>query len=456
MIRKNEAFLNRVNIVLDLLLVVFSYILATWIRFDFLDGKPDNMAAQGGTTILLAFAYALVLSFLLALFGFYNTNRTRRMAWKARTIFFCTTLATLAATALLFLFRLVDFSRGALFAFYAITLLLLIGKYAFMRGVLRKFRGKGYNLKHVVVVGTGDLARQYRDDLAAEPELGFHIKGFVGAPREGQEDYLGGFDALEETLSETDISEAVIALDAEEYVRIREIIACCERNGVKYSVIPFYNDIIPANPVIETIGRSKLINMRSNRLENIGWKLLKRGFDMLASGLGLVLLSPFMLLIALGVKRSSPGPVFFRTEGVHHAEVPQHAGEQRTGHRLEPGQGRPEDALRQFYPQDQPGRAAPADQRLQGRDEPGGPPAGAAALRGTVPGDDPLLHGKAPGEARHDRLGAGQRLPRRHEHREADRDGPVVYRPLEPRPGPEDPVQNRVRREHQFGEDQVI
>ena len=312
MIRKNEAFLNRVNIVLDLLLVVFSYILATWIRFDFLDGKPDNMAAQGGTTILLAFAYALVLSFLLALFGFYNTNRTRRMAWKARTIFFCTTLATLAATALLFLFRLVDFSRGALFAFYAITLLLLIGKYAFMRGVLRKFRGKGYNLKHVVVVGTGDLARQYRDDLAAEPELGFHIKGFVGAPREGQEDYLGGFDALEETLSETDISEAVIALDAEEYVRIREIIACCERNGVKYSVIPFYNDIIPANPVIETIGRSKLINMRSNRLENIGWKLLKRGFDMLASGLGLVLLSPFMLLIALGVKRSSPGPVFFR------------------------------------------------------------------------------------------------------------------------------------------------
>ena len=312
MIRKNETFLNRMNILLDMLLIVFSYMLASWIRFDFLDGKQDNMAVRSGTTILLAFAYALVLLFLLALFGFYNTTRTRGLVWKTRTIFFCTTLATLVATALLFLFRLVDFSRGALFAFYLITLLLLIGKYAFMRIVLRRFRGKGYNLKHVVVVGTGDLARQYQQDLAAEPELGFHIKGFIGYPKEDQRDYLGGFDMLEKALSETDISEAIIALDAEEYIHIREIIACCERNGVKYSVIPFYNDIIPANPVIETIGRSKLINMRSNRLENIGWRLLKRSFDMLASGLGLVLLSPLLLLIAIGVKRSSPGPVFFR------------------------------------------------------------------------------------------------------------------------------------------------
>lgn len=302
------------NILLDMMLVIFSYILASWIRFDFFDGQESNMAVLSGKTILLATAYAVVLFFLLSIFGFYSTTRTRRLVWKARMIFLCVTLSTLASTTLLFLFRLIDFSRGALFVFYVLTILLLIAKYAFMRLVLRRFRGNGYNLKHVVVIGTGNLAQQYRQDVESEPELGFHIAGFVGNPNNqlAETKYLGGFDTLDSQLSLVDIDEVVIALAPEEYPRIRDIISCCERNGVRYSVIPFYNDIIPENPIIETIGHSKLINMRFNRLENIGWKMLKRGFDITASAFGLIFLLPLLLLIASGVKLSSPGPVFFR------------------------------------------------------------------------------------------------------------------------------------------------
>lgn len=318
MIRKNQAFLNKVNIILDMLLVVLSYVLASWVRFDFLDGKGDNLGVLSEKTILLAFAYALVVSFLLSVFGFYHVTRTRRLVWKVRVIFLSVTLATLLASALLFVFRLVDFSRGVLLVFYLTTLMLLIGKYAFMRLVLRRFRGRGYNLKHVLVIGTGPLARQYQQDVAKETELGFHVRGFVGNPdnMENKDEYLGSFDALDERLSDPEINEVVIALEPDEYSRIRDIIISCERNGVKYSVIPFYNDIIPENPVIETIGKSKLINMRVNRLENMGWAMLKRGFDLLASGLGLVILSPLFLIIAIGVKCSSPGPILFRQKRV--------------------------------------------------------------------------------------------------------------------------------------------
>lgn len=318
MIRKNQAFLNKVNIILDMLLVVLSYVLASWVRFDFLDGKGDNLGVLSEKTILLAFAYALVVSFLLSVFGFYHVTRTRRLVWKVRVIFLSVTLATLLASALLFVFRLVDFSRGVLLVFYLTTLMLLIGKYAFMRLVLRRFRGRGYNLKHVLVIGTGPLARQYQQDVAKETELGFHVRGFVGDPdnMENKDKYLGSFDALDEQLSDPEINEVVIALEPDEYSRIRDIIISCERNGVKYSVIPFYNDIIPENPVIETIGKSKLINMRVNRLENMGWAMLKRGFDLLASGLGLVILSPLFLIIAIGVKCSSPGPILFRQKRV--------------------------------------------------------------------------------------------------------------------------------------------
>ena len=318
MIRKNQEFLNRVNIILDMLLVIISYLFASWLRLDFFDGRADNMAAISSKTILLAIAYSLVLFLLLSLMGFYNTTRTRKLVWKIRTIFLCVTLAILIASTILFVFRLVDFSRGVLLVFYLATLLLLIGKYAFMRLVLSRFRGKGFNLKHVVVIGTGTLAQQYKKDIEAEPELGFHISGFIGNQNllQANETWLGSFKEIDEQLSSSDINEVVIALDPEEYNRLWQIIPACERNGVKYSVIPFYNDIIPSNPTIETIGHSKLINMRTNRLENVGWAILKRSFDVIASALGLILMSPLLLIISIAVKRSSPGPILFRQKRV--------------------------------------------------------------------------------------------------------------------------------------------
>ncbi len=332
-----------------MMLVMLSYVMASWIRLDFFDGESGNMAAVSYKTVLLALGYGMVLFMLMSILGFYNTTRTRRLSWKIRTIVICVTMDTLLATSLLFVFRLIDFSRGVVLAFYLFTNLFLIAKYAFMRLVLSRFRNHGYNLKHVVVIGTGRLAEQFRDDIARDPALGFRIKGFISpdtfretckASREKEEshslekenenaengewretffritelenrgEYLGNLSDLDTTLQ--DANEAVIALGPSEYGRIQEIISICERNGVRYSVIPFYNDIIPTNPVIDTIGRSKLINMRSNRLENVGWSMLKRSFDVLASSLGLIILSPLLIFIAIGVKKSSPGPVFFR------------------------------------------------------------------------------------------------------------------------------------------------
>ncbi len=319
MIRKNQEFLNRVNIFLDMMLVILSYMLASWLRLDFLDGDSSNMAGISIKTMMLAVTYSLVLFFLLSIFGFYNTTRMRKLIWKIRTIFLSVTISTLIASTFFFIFRLIDFSRGVILVFYITIIALLTAKYAFMRLVLSRFRGKGYNLKHVVVIGTGKLAQQYRDDVLAEAELGFHIIGFVGNQnylKEESNQWLGVFNDIENILSSSDISDVVIALEPEEYSRLWQIIPACEKNGVKYSVIPFYNDIIPANPIIETIGHSKLINMRTNRLENLGWAILKRGFDLITSFAGIIILCPLFFFIAIGVKLSSPGPILFRQKRV--------------------------------------------------------------------------------------------------------------------------------------------
>ena len=58
MIRKNQAFLNRVNIILDMILVILSYMLATWLRLDIFDGDSGNMAGISTKTLLLAMVYS--------------------------------------------------------------------------------------------------------------------------------------------------------------------------------------------------------------------------------------------------------------------------------------------------------------------------------------------------------------------------------------------------------------
>ena len=301
MIKRNQAWLNRLNALIDFLLIIGSYIFSSWFRLRVLTNDTTNMALTRGI-MFAAMIYAAGLLLVLAMMGFYSTTRMRHIGWKLSVLLIATTVTVLIASTLLYVFRLEEFSRGIILIFYVLTLLLLGGKYVASRLLLDQLRVQGFNIKHEVVIGAGALARQYVDDVHNAPELGIQIDCIV-RPDESR---------LESLLAEPSIDEVVIALEAEEYRHITTLIAACEKNGVRYLVIPFYNDLIPAHPIIENVGRSKLINMRTNRLEDIGWAVLKRAFDIVVSALGLTVLSPLLLLIAVGVKLSSPGPVLFK------------------------------------------------------------------------------------------------------------------------------------------------
>ena len=86
--------------------------------------------------------------------------------------------------------------------------------------------------------------------------------------------------------------------------------------GLNIFKYPFYSDYFPTNVRIDSIGNSKLIDMRATPLDNILGAFLKRAIDIAGSGIGLLLLSPVMILVAIGVKLSSPGPVLFKQDRV--------------------------------------------------------------------------------------------------------------------------------------------
>lgn len=315
MIRNNLRLLSICNMIVDMLIVIASYILSTifWLNITY----PIGNMAQTRALFLAAVVYAVIFWLIVSVMGMYNTDRTYKLSKKLSMIVGASTITLFAAASILYLFRLQEFSRGVLACFYISSTALLCLKYSAMRWISNKTRSGGRNLKHVLVVGTGHLARQYAQDVAQETKLGFNLIGYAGAENAEMDAlHVCGYDELDEFLHHTDLDDVVIALDAGEISRIQDIILICEKNGVKYSIIPFYNDVLPPHPVIETVGRSNLMTLRRNALENYGLAFIKRSFDILASGLGLIIISPLMLILAIGVKLSSPGPILFRQERV--------------------------------------------------------------------------------------------------------------------------------------------
>ena len=319
MMKINQRILAVLDALSDAVVVLCAYIFSTWLYLEVLT-DTRNMATIRSLREgmgLGAVMYAAGMVLLLAIFHIYDSTRVRRFRAEAVAIWEASALGLLGIGAVLYLFRLQEFSRGVLAVFFAVSASSLTLKRFLLRKALLAQRRKGVGRKHIIVVGTGALARQYAQDVETESHLGYQVDGFVGMqPAQPLPGYLGTVEALGALLTGSAIDGVVVALGPEELDSVREVIGLCEKHGAKVSVVPFYNDLIPTYPTLEVIGRTKLMNLRSNPLDNLGYAAIKRGFDMLVSGGLLLVLSPLLLLTALGTKLSSPGPVFFRQKRV--------------------------------------------------------------------------------------------------------------------------------------------
>jgi len=320
MSKNNRRLLTILDVLTDGIIVLFSYWFSAWLWLDAIKNFSGNMAAirswREGISVA-AVLYTVAMLLLLALFGLYNKPRFHRTRHETFAILEANVLGILGIGTLLFLLKLQDFSRGVLAAFLITNSLALCWKRALIRALLLRLRDRGHFVKHVIIVGTASLACQYANNVAQEKQYEYTIAGFIGTKRPDlNHPYLGSFDHLESHLQSAEIDEVIIALEPEETSWIKPVISTCEKCGTKVSVIPFYNDIIPPNPSIEIVGDTMLINLRSNPLDNLGYAFLKRSFDIIAGSLLIVLLSVPFLLIAIGIKLSSPGPVFFRQQRV--------------------------------------------------------------------------------------------------------------------------------------------
>lgn len=318
MIKKNQRFFNWLNRLSDMALVYISYAAAVCFWIFLLKHDRNNISIRllwenPWPVLILAFLFVVVFQYG----GMYDSFRFQKIRSEMWQLLRLHLLCVMLGVGCIFLFKLRDFSRGVIGCYAIFAYALFAMKRVVLRTSLYFIRKSGMNQKHVLLVGCGTLARKYIDCLRENPQFGYRCAGYVGQDSDLENvNYLGPYDQLSELLDIYEPDEVIIALEVYDISLMNSIILSCEKHGIRSSIIPIYNDYLPSCATVDSIGKVRLINIRGISQDLAINRVMKRAFDLLFSAAALLLLSPLMLILALGVRLSGPGPILFRQERV--------------------------------------------------------------------------------------------------------------------------------------------
>ena len=321
MIKENQRQLNGIHVFIDILVISLSYLLAWFFMFG-----GNNNAVLSKELYFIALIPIIPLYILLnAIFGLYAPKRVSGRREEISNIIKANSIGLLIFTLVLFMgsknYYMYHFSRKLVFIFYGMDIVLTILERNVIRYILRLMRAKGYNQKHILLIGYSRAAESYIDRVLANPEWGYNIRGILDDNMErGFESkgikVIGTIENLELILEMNVLDEIAITLSIKEYERLERIVNDCERSGVHTKFIPDYNHVVPTVPHIEDLQGLPIINIRYVPLTLLHRALSKRMVDIIGSLVGIILFSPIMLIVAVLIKLTDKGPIIFAQERV--------------------------------------------------------------------------------------------------------------------------------------------
>jgi exopolysaccharide biosynthesis polyprenyl glycosylphosphotransferase len=229
-------------------------------------------------------------------------------------VFHLVTVGTWTLYAILYFTHWADPTFPKLFTFW----LLAVALVTLFRVAARAYcRRQISYLQNTIIVGAGDVGQTVARKLLKHHEYGINLVGFVDAePKTREEDLehlsvLGAPEDLPVLARLLDVERVIVAFSSDGHDEILDLIRKLNELNVQVDVVPRYFEVLSPSVGVHTVEGLPMLGLPAVRLSNSS-KLLKRTVDAVGAGLGLLLLAPFLLLVALIIKRDSPGPVFFR------------------------------------------------------------------------------------------------------------------------------------------------
>ena len=209
--------------------------------------------------------------------------------------------------------------------FLAVYFVAIIFMISFLRNQIYFFMkrryARGFNLQNVLVLGAGEMGRAVAQKISRYKDLGFVLKGFLDDDRavgekvdiDGGVEVLGRIEDLGAILEKGEVSEVFVALDLNNYAKILETIKVANKYVVNIRLIPDLFQLLTLKANVQDLDGFPVISIDDVSLKGIA-SALKRAFDFLVATLGLVIFSPLILVVALLIKLTSKGPVFYKQE----------------------------------------------------------------------------------------------------------------------------------------------
>ena len=300
---------TRAHTLITAVLSYIGFIAAYFIRFYLMPGVINYSFTLYS---LMGLASALLHYVIYSLFFYSQMNLYRRYTRLVQRTVLCEILCVGLTLAALFLINLPLVSRMAVFISGVLDTVFICAKHYVVLRAYTALHRSGIYQRNTLLIGEGPTAQRYASTVLTQPEAGHHLVGYVAAwTFEPGSTRLGGYDDLESVLAATPVDEAIIALPAHEYIRLDHIICLCEKYGVPLRIIPCYEERISYQIVTSKFEDIQMIGIRDIPLNRLYNAFIKRFFDILISLSALIVLSPLMLIIAIGVRISTRDTIFF-------------------------------------------------------------------------------------------------------------------------------------------------
>jgi Undecaprenyl-phosphate glucose phosphotransferase len=248
----------------------------------------------------------------------YQSQRMLRRTHEAFLVLRAHAFAMLLFISLTYLFAEYQYSRGVMIYFGLLGGFALLTLRLAVRNFLRSVRKKGYNLRFAIIIGEGPAVETLIWKLGRFPEIGIAIQGVItppdfsathmkGAP------ILGKFDRIAEILREKKPDQILISLPRRHANELDGILKALKDETVDIQLVPDIQDYVTLGCAVEDFDGMPIFKLNDSPLDGIG-ALLKRLTDFLLGIFGLLLISPVLALVAIAVKITSRGPIFYSQE----------------------------------------------------------------------------------------------------------------------------------------------
>jgi exopolysaccharide biosynthesis polyprenyl glycosylphosphotransferase len=308
----------------DLCALVTAFLAATF----FLRSEPAGKSLSQFFEMKISIGNTLLFALLLVawhnIFILSGLYVSKRLVMR-RTEVLEVAEATLIASAFLFVMarvlhiQMVMFSFSFVMVFWLVCTAIMAGGRMASHSILLSLRRRGHNTRFVLIVGTNERAIEFADCVRERPELGMQIVGFVDdewpglcAFEETGHTRCSDFAGLAEFLRRQIVDEAAIYLPVRSYYEhAAELISLCEAHGIAIRVQTQIYNLRSQDSVGLDLEQDTHVAASSTSVRT--WpSLIKRVIDVLGSAMALIVLSPLLIAVAILVKFTSAGPIFFR------------------------------------------------------------------------------------------------------------------------------------------------